>query len=414
MADNKTGKNSDASIQKASDLLVNTSLTPCSSLISNGSYNGDVYSCGTFKCGDTWDIQKAVADGSSGVGRAWTNVKTKNGCVLQVSHTPICHKSNCYSCGWGQCTPSVAGHIKTGNIPWTGRCGNGYEMKDFLPNFGFKQLNVPMEEINTYSKMDKWTQQNAKPGDVCVMNNPGGGFGHATMWNGKAWASDFIQCHALCYGSRYTYLVQLFRFQDCKETETSGTKKPKDTSKGDNGKPSLKKIKVAFIGDDFSIDESNDFPETIRKTVNIDTNYFYGFARMTAGSKEFSTQDNTRSNKIYNTCKSKNNCPDALKRIMDLEPKYCIVALGVNEQIKQDGKTSYLEELCEELSKRQIQVILVYMKTLSKKETLKKIYDGVSVKIVPLNHRVNLMNEKDTSARQLGATCGKCIANLIK
>lgn len=133
--------------------------------------------------------------------------------------------------GYGACTSSVKwfldkGLKAAGGQGWhANRCGYGYEMRLFLPQHGFVRI-ASTSELNTKEKMSEWTQKNAQMGDVCVMThgstpNPIKNkyshstktCGHACMFNGEHWVSDFVQNNALVYNSSTYYGVEVYRFK---------------------------------------------------------------------------------------------------------------------------------------------------------------------------------------------------------
>lgn len=230
--------------ERIEEVMGKITITSCDAIVSPPSNYGGGGS-GNASCGSEWNVEAACADASMPNGHAWT----KEDGSLTISHTPICDGPNmgCKDCKWHQCTSSVAGHIQSGGIKWSGRVGDGYEMKDFITKFGFNELNFPKSELDTCSKMTAWTNKYALKGDVCVMTHGADAWsksipGHAAMWNGKNWSSDFIQCNALVYSPKETPYngVKIFRFAKCVA----------DNSGDDSNMPSIpqgKKLELKVI-----------------------------------------------------------------------------------------------------------------------------------------------------------------------
>lgn len=114
----------------------------------------------------------------------------------------------------GRCTPTVAGIISYGGgIKWDGKVGSGWGMCEEIRKHGFAKLPFSTESLNTMAKMDEWTKRHAKIGDVCIYKKPtdSRAVGHACIYNGRNWVSDFIQNNALVYGDKTYTDVAIYR-----------------------------------------------------------------------------------------------------------------------------------------------------------------------------------------------------------
>lgn len=103
-----------------------------------------------------------------------------------------------------QCAKYVRLAIEAGGISTAGRPVSAYQYKDFLPKIGFKAIG----SISGKNSQDKWTKNNARKGDIAVMDH--GEHGHICMFSGYQWISDFKQNHMWVYGGDGTCYI--FRF----------------------------------------------------------------------------------------------------------------------------------------------------------------------------------------------------------
>lgn len=93
----------------------------------------------------------------------------------------------------GKCARYVRTAIEAGGISTEGRPNSAYQYADFLPKIGFNLIH----KVTGKAKQRDWSNVNAKPGDIAVMNH--GKHGHICMWNGKQWVSDFRQNNMWVY-----------------------------------------------------------------------------------------------------------------------------------------------------------------------------------------------------------------------
>jgi len=103
-----------------------------------------------------------------------------------------------------ECAKYVRLAIEAGGINTTGRPISAYKYKDFLPTIGFKAIG----KITGKANQTNWTKNNARPGDIAVMEH--GVHGHICMYDGKNWISDFIQNNMWVYGG--DGLCYIFRY----------------------------------------------------------------------------------------------------------------------------------------------------------------------------------------------------------
>lgn len=245
MAKEKNTTNITNSDVKAQEILSKITIIECSTLVPPPSSFGGSNS--NFTCGNgTFDLGKMTADTLLNRGHIWTN---SGGLHIDSRHPIITHKG---SGGYGQCTSCVAGHIQSGGIKWTsGRVGYGYEQKDIIGQMGFNEVPTILSQINTYNGMDNWTSNNARVGDVCVMTHSTNSWstsspGHACIWNGNNWVSDFVQDHALVYKPHNTPYngVKIFRYTDCQNSYSSTDSTSSDVSDESEDKTSTAGIKA--------------------------------------------------------------------------------------------------------------------------------------------------------------------------
>lgn len=104
----------------------------------------------------------------------------------------------------GNCARYVRTALEAGGIDTSQRPGSAYLYKHYLPKIGFDFVC----KIHGRQNQLLWTNQNAKPGDIAVMDH--GKHGHICMWNGKNWISDFIQNNMWVYKGDGTCYI--FRF----------------------------------------------------------------------------------------------------------------------------------------------------------------------------------------------------------
>lgn len=104
-----------------------------------------------------------------------------------------------------QCAKYVRMAIEAGGISTAGRPVSACKYKGYLPKIGFNFVTTLYGRSNQAS----WSQQNAKVGDIAVMDH--GVHGHICMWNGSRWISDFYQNNmwvysgdGMCYLYRFT------------------------------------------------------------------------------------------------------------------------------------------------------------------------------------------------------------------
>ena len=117
----------------------------------------------------------------------------------------IAHLSkNCVSKSIGKCARYVRQAMEAGGLSTDGRPGSAYQYKGYLPKIGFTALG----DITGKDKQREWSNKNAKPGDISVMDH--GEHGHICMWNGKQWISDFPQNNMWVYKGEGTCTI--FRY----------------------------------------------------------------------------------------------------------------------------------------------------------------------------------------------------------
>ena len=104
----------------------------------------------------------------------------------------------------GRCAKYVRMAIEAGGLSTSGRPGSAYQYKGYLPKIGFNAIG----NILGKEKQKEWSRNNAKPGDIAVMDH--GEHGHICMWNGSKWISDFPQNNMWVYGGDGTCTI--FRF----------------------------------------------------------------------------------------------------------------------------------------------------------------------------------------------------------
>ena len=104
----------------------------------------------------------------------------------------------------GHCAKYVRMAIEAGGLSTGGRPGSAYQYKGYLPKIGFNAIG----NILGKEKQKEWSRNNAKPGDIAVMNH--GEHGHICMWNGSKWISDFPQNNMWVYDGDGTCTI--FRF----------------------------------------------------------------------------------------------------------------------------------------------------------------------------------------------------------
>lgn len=93
----------------------------------------------------------------------------------------------------GKCARYVRTAMEAGGINTNGRPTSAYQYKGYLPTIGFNAIG----DIHGKSKQRDWSNKNAKPGDIAVMDH--GQHGHICMWNGSKWISDFPQNNMWVY-----------------------------------------------------------------------------------------------------------------------------------------------------------------------------------------------------------------------
>lgn len=93
----------------------------------------------------------------------------------------------------GKCAKYVRTAIEAGGLSTAGRPISAYQYKGYLPKIGFNALG----DVTGKTKQREWSNKNAKPGDISVMDH--GQHGHICMWNGKQWISDFPQNNMWVY-----------------------------------------------------------------------------------------------------------------------------------------------------------------------------------------------------------------------
>jgi len=103
-----------------------------------------------------------------------------------------------------QCAKYVRQAIEAGGISTAGRPVSACKYKNFLPTIGFNLIGQIRGKID----QAKWSNKNARPGDIAVMNH--GEHGHICMWSGKQWISDFRQNNMWPYGGEGTCYI--FRY----------------------------------------------------------------------------------------------------------------------------------------------------------------------------------------------------------
>ena len=85
----------------------------------------------------------------------------------------------------GLCAGHVRRAIEAGGISTNGRpeWASLYYTKDFLPSIGFNEISIKSES-------------DLQPGDISIEESKPGTsntMGHAAMWDGRQWVSDFKQ-----------------------------------------------------------------------------------------------------------------------------------------------------------------------------------------------------------------------------
>ena len=104
----------------------------------------------------------------------------------------------------GRCARYVRTAMEAGGLSTNGRPVSAYQYKGYLPNIGFTAIG----DIHGKAKQKEWSDKNAKPGDISVMDH--GTHGHICMWNGSKWISDFAQNNMWPYKGDGTCTI--FRF----------------------------------------------------------------------------------------------------------------------------------------------------------------------------------------------------------
>lgn len=104
----------------------------------------------------------------------------------------------------GRCAKYVRTAMEAGGLNTNGRPGSAYQYKGYLPKLGFTAIG----DIHGKEKQKQWSNANAKPGDISVMDH--GTHGHICMWNGSKWISDFAQNNMWPYKGDGTCTI--FRF----------------------------------------------------------------------------------------------------------------------------------------------------------------------------------------------------------
>lgn len=98
-----------------------------------------------------------------------------------------------------------------GNNSYTGAHGRpewAYSYSTFLPKIGFKKVaSMTSNEANSYTP---------QKGDIAVykMGTKSDYPGHICMWTGSKWCSDFKQRNMYVYGSLYTPIIDVFRYDN--------------------------------------------------------------------------------------------------------------------------------------------------------------------------------------------------------
>ena len=93
-----------------------------------------------------------------------------------------------------QCAKYVRIAIEAGGVSTAGRPVAAKDYRSFLPRIGFSFIG----SITGKSNQANWTKNNARPGDIAVMEH--GQYGHICMFSGKQWISDFKQNNMWVYG----------------------------------------------------------------------------------------------------------------------------------------------------------------------------------------------------------------------
>jgi len=103
-----------------------------------------------------------------------------------------------------QCAKYVREAIEAGGLSTAGRPVSACKYKSFLPTIGFNLIKT----IRGSYAQRVWSNTNAQPGDISVMDH--GEHGHICMWSGNQWISDFRQNNMWPYGGEGTCYI--FRY----------------------------------------------------------------------------------------------------------------------------------------------------------------------------------------------------------
>lgn len=107
------------------------------------------------------------------------------------------------------CAKYVRMAIEAGGLSTNGRPNWAWKYIDYLPNIGFKFIDLVDASYNT--KSGKYIPE---PGDIAVYQKNGNPSvpGHICMWTGAEWASDFKQPRMLVYkGTKYAYIFRFYK-----------------------------------------------------------------------------------------------------------------------------------------------------------------------------------------------------------
>lgn len=130
---------------------------------------------------------------------------TKNNRVFSPANASNWIESNARGSSIHKCATYVRQAIEAGGIPTPGHPVPAKKYVLFLPKIGFGHIAT----LKSRQEQAAWTQQNAKVGDIAVMDH--GIYGHICMYTHKGrWASDFKQNSMWVYQGDGTCYI--FRF----------------------------------------------------------------------------------------------------------------------------------------------------------------------------------------------------------
>ena len=146
--------------------------------------------------------------------------------------------------------------------------GNGIQLKDSLPTVGFELFRTLEANMSREDRINFY-RTNCIAGDVAVMyhgnHNYGDGFeGHACMYDGNVWVSDFVQTEVYVYesGGRNSKPIYIFRYKNCNRISLPATCDPENYNRNTGNSPSYP-FRI------FNITRSNEWNKWDGQGVNI-------------------------------------------------------------------------------------------------------------------------------------------------